>query len=72
MPRRSRITLAGVPLHLIQRGNNKQACFFATEDDKRYLKWLCECADESRCEIHAYMLMTNHVHLLITPHTRGP
>ena len=71
MPRRARITLAGVPLHLIQRGNNRQVCFFAREDYKRYLDWLCEYAEECRCEIHAYVLMTNHVHLLITPHAAG-
>ncbi len=40
MPRRPRITLAGVPLHLIQRGNNRQACFFADENYRFYLDWL--------------------------------
>lgn len=69
MPRRSRIILAGVPLHLIQRGNNRQACFFAEEDYRAYLGWLEVYAKVSACAIHAYVLMTNHVHLLLTPRT---
>ncbi len=68
MPRRPRITLAGVPLHLIQRGNNRQACFFGDEDYLTYLHWLEEYAAALGCSIHAYALMTNHVHLLLTPH----
>ncbi|MES9856132.1 MAG: transposase [Sedimenticola sp.] len=67
MPRRPRITLPGVPLHLIQRGNNRQACFFADEDYQFYLEWLNSYAQSSGCFIHAYALMTNHVHLLLTP-----
>ena len=69
MPRRPRITLAGVPLHLIQRGNNRQACFFVEEDYNNYLLWLNEYAREHDCAVHAYVLMTNHVHLLLTPRT---
>jgi putative transposase len=67
MPRRPRITLPGVPIHLIQRGNNRQACFFADEDYQAYLGWLEEYALQTDCVIHAYVLMTNHVHLLLTP-----
>ena len=67
MPRRPRITLPNVPLHIIQRGNNRQACFHAEQDYLTYLGWLGEYAEESRCAIHAYVLMTNHVHLLLTP-----
>lgn len=67
MPRRPRITLPGVPLHLIQRGNNRQACFFADEDYTFYLDHLTEQAAKLGCAVHAYCLMTNHVHLLITP-----
>jgi len=66
MPRRPRLTLPGVPLHLIQRGNNRQACFFSDEDYRAYLAWLGEYARSSACQIHAYVLMTNHVHLLIS------
>jgi len=69
MPRRPRITLSGVPVHLIQRGNNRQACFFADDDYSSYLSWLDKYATESDCSIHAYALMTNHVHLFITPKT---
>jgi putative transposase len=69
MPRRPRITLPGVPLHLIQRGNNRQACFFADEDYLAYLGWLEGYVREGDCAIHAYVLMTNHVHLLLTPQT---
>ena len=69
MPRRPRIILPDIPLHLIQRGNNHQICFAADEDCQRYLEWLQDCSRESGCEVHAYVLMTNHVHLLVTPRT---
>ncbi len=67
MPRRARIALAGVPLHVIQRGNNRQACFFSDDDRRFYLDQLSQCAQHAGCAIHAYVLMTNHVHLLLTP-----
>lgn len=66
MPRRPRLVLPNVPLHIIQRGNNRQACFYADEDYRFYLDWLREHADKTGCHIHAYVLMTNHVHLLIS------
>ena len=66
MPRRARLILPGVPLHIIQRGNNRQACFFADEDYRFYLEWLAEYATKTGCQIHAYVLMTNHVHLLLS------
>lgn len=66
MPRRARIALPNVPVHLIQRGNNRQSCFFADEDYRRYLDWLAEYSVKSGCRVHAYVLMTNHVHLLIS------
>lgn len=66
MPRRARLLLPNVPLHIIQRGNNRQACFYADEDYNFYLTWLREYADKTGCRIHAYALMTNHVHLLIS------
>ena len=66
MPRRARLALAGVPFHLIQRGNNRQACFFVDKDYRYYLDWLAEYADKTSCRIHAYVLMTNHVHLLVS------
>ena len=67
MPRRPRIAVAGVPLHIIQRGNNRQACFFSADDHGLYLELLAQYAQNSGCAIHAYVLMTNHVHLLLTP-----
>ena len=71
MPRRPRLSLANVPLHIIQRGNNRQACFFSDEDYSLYLHWLAECATRTCCRIHAYVLMTNHVHLLISADEPG-
>lgn len=67
MPRRSRIIVPDIPLHIIQRGNNRQACFFVDQDYLSYLEWLQEYAKSSDCSIHSYVLMTNHVHLLLTP-----
>jgi putative transposase len=67
MPRRARLTLPGVSLHIIQRGNNRSACFYADEDYSRYLLHLKVLSERYRCSVHAYVLMTNHVHLLLTP-----
>jgi putative transposase len=67
MSRRARLRIAGLPLHLIQRGNNRTACFFADEDYWLYLRHLKELSREFRCAVHACVLMTNHVHLLLTP-----
>ncbi|MBL8495210.1 MAG: transposase [Rhodocyclaceae bacterium] len=67
MPRRARLALAGVPWHIIQRGNNRAVCFFGEDDYLFYLHYLKEFAAGFGCAIHAYVLMTNHVHLLITP-----
>lgn len=66
MPRRARLTLPNVPMHIIQRGNNRQACFFADDDYAFYLACLKEYAASTGCLIHAYVLMTNHVHLLVS------
>ncbi len=68
MPRRARLSMPGIPWHIIQRGNNRSACFFTDEDYQLYLDRLQEQADKHGCEIHAYVLMTNHVHILLTPH----
>lgn len=66
MPRRARLLLPGVPLHVIQRGNTRQVCFYADEDYRFYLEWLEAYARKAACRIHAYALMTNHVHLLLS------
>lgn len=67
MPRRPRFHLAGVPLHVVQRGHNRAPCFFRDEDFHSYLHWLREALDRTGCSLHAFVLMTNHVHLLLTP-----
>jgi putative transposase len=67
MPRHPRTHLDGVPLHVAQRGHNREPCFFAEEDYHSYLHWLTEALDETGCALHAYVLMTNHGHLLLTP-----
>lgn len=67
MARLGRYFLAEQPLHLIQRGNNREAVFFGEEDYERYYTWLAAASTDNGCAIHAYVLMTNHVHLLVTP-----
>lgn len=67
MPRRPRIYLPGVPVHLVQRGHNREACFFAEDDFIAYRDWLAEGLQKTECHLHAYVFMTNHVHLLLTP-----
>jgi putative transposase len=69
MPRRARVMLPNVPLHVIQRGNNHPVCFIADEDYAFYLDWLKEYAAKTGCLIHAYVLMSNHVHLLLSSTT---
>ena len=56
-----------MPQHVIQRGNNREACFGSEEDFVAYSKWLCEQALRYGVALHAWILMTNHVHLLVTP-----
>jgi len=67
MPRRPRVHLPGLPLHIVQRGHNREACFFTEDDYHAYRHWLGEAMAASGCLLHAYVQMTNHVHLLLTP-----
>ena len=67
MPRQPRFVIPGQPQHIIQRGNNRQEIFRAEADYQFYLKKLADMANKHECDIHAYVLMTNHVHLLVTP-----
>jgi putative transposase len=67
MPRRARLSVPGIPWHIIQRGNNRSPCFYAEDDYGLYLHYLGELSEKFGCAIHAYVLMTNHVHLLLTP-----
>jgi len=71
MARHSRLELPGVPQHVIQRGNNRAACFFAESDYRLYLECLRDASVRLDCAVHAYVLMTNHVHLLVTPRQPG-
>jgi putative transposase len=67
MPRPARVVLDGVPMHHIQRGNRRRAVFHDDDDRVLYRELLLEGAQQVGCRIHAYVLMTNHVHLLLTP-----
>lgn len=67
MARLPRLYMEGCPQHIIQRGNNRQACFFADEDCAFYLDKLHKASEKYKVAIHAFVLMTNHVHLLATP-----
>ncbi len=66
MARLPRLDLAGVPQHVLQRGNNRSACFFQPADYPFYLDCLQQAALKHHCSVYAYVLMTNHVHLLVS------
>jgi putative transposase len=68
MPRTARFVVPGVTLHVVQRGHDRHRCFFEEADYRAYLSYLGEFALKHGCSVHAYCLMTNHVHLLLTPH----
>lgn len=73
MARRPRLILPAVPLHIIQRGNNRSTCFVGDTDRRVYLSMLQAYAVETACDVHAYVLMTNHVHLLLSARSEtGP
>lgn len=67
MSRHPRPVFPGIPLHIIQRGNNRNPCFFSRADYLVYLDMLEKAAEEGGCAIHAYVLMPNHVHVLASP-----
>ena len=67
MPRQPRYFIPGFPQHVLTRGVDRQATFFQPRDYRLYLESLTDAAAKYGCEIHAYVLMTNHVHLLLTP-----
>jgi putative transposase len=71
MARLPRFDLAGIPQHLVQRGNNRLPCFLDDEDRQRYLQCLRHGLLRFGCRLHAYVLMSNHVHLLLTPDEAG-
>ena len=69
MPRQPRFTLPGVAAHIVQRGNNRIVCFRDDQDHRVYLAILRELSGSLGCAVHAFCLMSNHVHLLLTPTT---
>jgi putative transposase len=66
MPRRARLLLAGSPHHIVQRGHNRQCCFFQQSDYRMYLDWVDVFSKFFGVRVHSYVLMTNHVHLLVS------
>ena len=67
MPRKPRFIIPGVPVHVVQRGRSREPVFYDYADYQVYLGRLKEAAEKYQCQIHAYVLMTNHIHLLATP-----
>ncbi len=67
MARRPRMAVPAYPHHLIQRGNNRQAIFFTEDDYRSYVAALQQAKSTCQCRLYAYVLMTNHVHLLVEP-----
>ena len=67
MSRQPRLTVPGYPHHIIQRGNNRQPIFVDDADRQRLLGDLAEHARNRGVAVHAYVLMSNHLHLLVTP-----
>ena len=66
MPRKPRFFLPRIPAHIVQRGHSREPVFFENSDYQAYLYWLKLAAERYHCAIHSYVLMTNHVHLLVT------
>ena len=70
MPRKPRFFLPGVPVHLVQRGHSREPVFFEAQDYATYAHWVKESSRKYDVAVHAFVLMTNHVHLLVTPTKR--
>lgn len=71
MPRRARHYLVGLPYHVVQRGNNREPCFIEPENYQFYLGLWQELSQRYGVAVHAYCLMTNHIHFLVTPLREG-
>ncbi len=67
MPRRARTYISGLPYHIVQRGNNREACFIEPENYSFYLDLWKQMSQRYGVQVHAYCLMTNHIHFLATP-----
>lgn len=70
MPRRARVYIPGLPYHVVQRGNNREACFIEPENYQFYLELWQKLSTRYGVAVHAYCLMTNHIHFLVTPSTK--
>lgn len=70
MPRKPRFYLPGAAVHVVQRGHSREPVFYRDQDYRAYLHWLTEAAERYACAVHAYVLMTNHAHILATPKDR--
>jgi putative transposase len=71
MARKLRIVIPGLPVHVVQRGVNRCDIFTNDKDRNIYLQFLIEASDKHACPVHCYVLMGNHVHLLMTPVQKG-
>jgi putative transposase len=71
MARKPRVDLGGFTYHITQRGNNRDACFFADDDYCFYRDCIKQSSDKYEIDVHAYVLMTNHVHLLVSTKQNG-
>ncbi len=67
MTRLPMLVVQGLPMHVVQRGNNKQATFYVEDNYRVYLQAVLDVSERYKCDVHAYVLMTNHVHILLTP-----
>jgi putative transposase len=71
MPRKQRMYQPGIPSHIVQRGNDRKPCFFEYENYLFFLDCLENAIRRYQVAVHAYVLMTNHIHLLMTPSTES-
>ncbi len=71
MARKPRIDLGGLTYHLVQRGNNRDACFYGEQDYRFYLDCIMQASAKYEVAVHAYVLMTNHTHLLVSTTANG-
>ena len=67
MPRKRRFFLSGGPVHIIQRGHSRDPVFFESQDYATYAHWVSESSCLYNVDVHAFVLIINHVHLLVTP-----
>jgi len=70
MPRKPRFYIPDVPVHIVQRGHSRDPVFFEEKDYLTYLDYLANSTKEYGCSIHAYVLMTNYIHILATPDSK--